>query len=383
MSQGPIGQDRPISYASRTLNKAECNYSTTEKECLAVIFGTKVFRPYLYGYRFTVLTDHKPLEWLFKCKDPGSRLIRWRLKLEEFEYDIKYKKGKINTNADALSRFPVNPVQPDNIPESNPNVEEQSTQGLDKDLMDLLVSPPSFNPDELIVHSPDDLYTMEDILPLPEINLPSNIPDTHREGTENEIINSPEGVPEQLPILDARATNTPTSSTSGYPNLPDDDYPNFLKEMTNKDKSFNTNIHEHNEDITKSKFKIIVLPTSIDLDESNPFIQNTLDSMPDSSVILEKERPLNSFISFTHENKKYYFLFFKVYHFDKSTYRDIYKSLKSLRNELVVNLDENTISDIAITEFKNPFDTHHFVKIYNMFLSLFNNTGINIHIYKD
>ncbi|CAH2210260.1 jg2077, partial [Pararge aegeria aegeria] len=108
--QGDIGKDGPIAFGSRTLNKAELNYSVTEKECLAIVFGTKLFRPYLYGRTFTIVTDHKPLQWLFNCKDPGSRLIRWRLKLEEYNYDIKYKKGKVNANADALSRYPVNPI---------------------------------------------------------------------------------------------------------------------------------------------------------------------------------------------------------------------------------------------------------------------------------
>lgn len=383
LSQGTIGQDRPIAYASRTLNKAECNYSTTEKECLAVIFGTKVFRPYLYGRRFTVLTDHKPLEWLFKCKDPGSRLIRWRLKLEEFEYDIKYKKGKINTNADALSRFPVNPVQPENVPKSKSNAEEEPAQEPDKDLMDLLISPPSFNLDELDLHAPDILGTMEDILPLPEINQPFDTPNPHSGEIENEATNSPECITEQLPSPDTNLPVIPIPSTSTYPDLSDDDYPTFLKETSNKDKHFNTNIQEHSENITKSKCKIIVLPTSIDLDESNPFVQNTLDSIPNNSEILDKERTLDSFISFTLENKKFYFLFFKVYHFDKSAYADIYKSLKSLRNELVANPDNNTITDIAITEFKNPFDAHQFIKIYNMILFLFHNTGISIHIYRD
>lgn len=110
LSQGEIGKDKPIAYASRTLNKQEGNYSTTEKELLAIIFAINTFRPYLYGYKFKIVTDHRPLTWLFNAKDPGGRLLRWRLKLEEYEYEIIYKPGKINCNADALSRYPVNAV---------------------------------------------------------------------------------------------------------------------------------------------------------------------------------------------------------------------------------------------------------------------------------
>ncbi|CAK1591326.1 unnamed protein product [Parnassius mnemosyne] len=131
LSQGQIGKDHPIAFASRTLNKAECNYSVTEKECLAIVFGTKAFRPYLYGRTFTIVTDHKPLQWLFSCKDPGSRLIRWRLKLEEFDYIIVHKKGKINTNADALSRFPVNPIQYPEPQAPNTQVENYSPPSFD------------------------------------------------------------------------------------------------------------------------------------------------------------------------------------------------------------------------------------------------------------
>jgi len=65
----------------------------------------KHFRPYLYGTKFKIITDHKPLIWLFNVTDPGSRLIRWRLKLEEYEYEIIHKPGKANANADALSRY--------------------------------------------------------------------------------------------------------------------------------------------------------------------------------------------------------------------------------------------------------------------------------------
>ena len=110
LSQGKVGSDLPITYASRTLNKAERNYNATEKELLAIIWAVKVFRPYIYGRKFVIVTDHKPLTWLFGVKDPGARLVRWRLQLEEHDYEIVYKPGTQNTNSDALSRITVTNV---------------------------------------------------------------------------------------------------------------------------------------------------------------------------------------------------------------------------------------------------------------------------------
>jgi transposase InsO family protein len=107
LSQGPIGSDLPVAYASRTLNEHEINYSVIEKELLSIVWSTKFFRPYLYGRKFKILSDHKPLQWLFSLKEPNSKLVRWRLRLEEFDYDIIYKNGKLNTNADALSRVEI------------------------------------------------------------------------------------------------------------------------------------------------------------------------------------------------------------------------------------------------------------------------------------
>jgi transposase InsO family protein len=106
LSQGPVGKDLPVSYTSRILNTAEQNYSTIEKECLAIIYCINHFRPYLYGRLFTIITDHKPLIWLHSIKDPTSRLWKWKTKLAEYNYEIKYKKGSLNNNADALSRNP-------------------------------------------------------------------------------------------------------------------------------------------------------------------------------------------------------------------------------------------------------------------------------------
>lgn len=115
LSQGSIGSDRPVAYASRTLNDSEMNYSTIEKELLAIVWATKYFRPYLFGRKFKIITDHKPLQWLLNLREPNSRLTRWRLKLAEYNFTIIYKKGKANTNADALSRVEIHNEELDSV----------------------------------------------------------------------------------------------------------------------------------------------------------------------------------------------------------------------------------------------------------------------------
>lgn len=105
LSQGPIGRDRPIAFASRTLTKTEENYSAIEKELLAIDWACKYFRPYLFGRKFTLFTDHKPLTYALNLKTPNDRLIRMKLRLEDFDYEIQYKPGKQNVVADGLSRI--------------------------------------------------------------------------------------------------------------------------------------------------------------------------------------------------------------------------------------------------------------------------------------
>lgn len=126
LSQGPVGSDKPIAYASRTLNTSESNYSTIEKELLAIVWATKYFRPYLFGRKFKILSDHKPLQWVMNLKEPNSRLTRWRLKLSEYDFTVVYKLGKHNTNADALSRIQINNEVTDSIAV---NLSENSSDG--------------------------------------------------------------------------------------------------------------------------------------------------------------------------------------------------------------------------------------------------------------
>ena len=112
----PDGSEKPIGYASRTLNKAERNYSQLEKEGLSCVFGIKHFYSYLFGHPFELITDHKPLLGLWGEKKPTSpqasaRIRRWALYLSLFEYTLKFRRTSAHSNADALSRLPL-PVEP-------------------------------------------------------------------------------------------------------------------------------------------------------------------------------------------------------------------------------------------------------------------------------
>ena len=104
----PDGKRQPIGFWSRTLRGPERNYSASERECLAVVFALQTLRPYLACEKFTVYTDHAALHWLLNIREPSGRLMRWRLRLSEFDFNIEYKKGICNTQADALSRLRTN-----------------------------------------------------------------------------------------------------------------------------------------------------------------------------------------------------------------------------------------------------------------------------------
>jgi transposase InsO family protein len=105
LSQDHNGKERPLSFASRILNQHEINYSTTEKELLAVVFGVRTHRCFLYGRKFKIITDHAALKWLITVKNHQcARLNRWVLKLAEYDFDIQHRPGKKHVNADVLSR---------------------------------------------------------------------------------------------------------------------------------------------------------------------------------------------------------------------------------------------------------------------------------------
>nr|GEW70616.1 reverse transcriptase domain-containing protein [Tanacetum cinerariifolium] len=120
---------RPIHYASKMLTEAESNYTTTEKEMLAVVYAFEKFQSYLIMNKCIVHTDHSALKYLFAKKDAKARLLRWVLLLQEFDFDVLDTKGDENLTADHLSRLEhpyENVLDPKEINETFP-LEKLST----------------------------------------------------------------------------------------------------------------------------------------------------------------------------------------------------------------------------------------------------------------
>ena len=108
----PDGSEKPVAYASRTLSKSEKNYAHIEKEALAIIFGIKKFHRYIYGRKFTLITDHKPLTTILSPKASlpalaAARIQRWAIILSAYCYEIEFRSTQEHSNADGLSRLPL------------------------------------------------------------------------------------------------------------------------------------------------------------------------------------------------------------------------------------------------------------------------------------
>lgn len=100
------GVEHPVCYFSKKFTKSQQNYSTVEKECLALVLALRHFEVYVSSSSsaIVVYSDHNPLVFLHKLKDKNQRLLRWSLMLQEYSLDIRHIKGKDNVIADCLSR---------------------------------------------------------------------------------------------------------------------------------------------------------------------------------------------------------------------------------------------------------------------------------------
>ena len=85
------------------MNKHERNYSTTEKEGLAIVWSISVYQSYIFGRKFEIVTDHKAWKWLVTTEQPTERLARWMMKLQQYDYTVRDQPRVQHQNADALS----------------------------------------------------------------------------------------------------------------------------------------------------------------------------------------------------------------------------------------------------------------------------------------
>ncbi|KAG6936720.1 hypothetical protein G0U57_011714 [Chelydra serpentina] len=97
-------EEHPILYLSRKLLPREQKYAVVERECLAVKWAMETLRYYLLGRRFTLVTDHAPLQWMQRNKEKNARVTRWFLSLQPFQFRIRHRAGCHHGNADGLSR---------------------------------------------------------------------------------------------------------------------------------------------------------------------------------------------------------------------------------------------------------------------------------------
>jgi RNase H-like domain found in reverse transcriptase len=116
LQEQPDGTQKPIGYWSRGLTSTEKNYSTTEKECLEIVWAILHLRPYLEGKKFIIRTDHHSLRWVLNLSDAQYRLSQWRLRLLEFDYEVQYHQALCTTAPILLQgsdrRTPLSPNLP-------------------------------------------------------------------------------------------------------------------------------------------------------------------------------------------------------------------------------------------------------------------------------
>ena len=128
-----------IAYNGHGLNQAERNYSTTEREALALVEEIKKFQPYLQNRKFTVVTDHSSLRWLMNVKDASGRLARWALLLQQYDFEIVHRPGKVHGNADGLSRRPYVSQDFNALQKEEPQVAKtRELQRCDLDMMEII-----------------------------------------------------------------------------------------------------------------------------------------------------------------------------------------------------------------------------------------------------
>ena len=134
---GDRGIDHPITYSRRKLSTTEKNYTTTEREGLAMVYALQKFRHYLLGAPFKMFTDHSALKYLVNKPVLGGRICRWLLLFQEYDFEIIVKPGKLNARPDHLSRIDSG-EEPSNLEDNFPDAQLFSIQITDEYYKDII-----------------------------------------------------------------------------------------------------------------------------------------------------------------------------------------------------------------------------------------------------
>jgi len=140
-----------VRFYSRSLQPEQRNYSATEKECLGLVGAVLHLRHYVEGSQFTVLSDHECLSWIYRLTTATSRLLRWRLRLAKFAFEVKYKNGANHHLPDVLSRVPTTGMDQKELDDDIPCfLLAQVARGTDANNFSAPVPPPPTTAEELL-----------------------------------------------------------------------------------------------------------------------------------------------------------------------------------------------------------------------------------------
>lgn len=218
----PRSPEHPIAFFSRKLSPAESNYTVTERELLAVVFGVTKARPYIYGTRCTVVSDHSALRYLLGQRDLSGRLARWSIALSQFDLVILHRPGAANANADALSRLPVDEGLSHSRPGSSSSLAPDTLSAVPVLMASVLavtrsasaststVAPPSVTPPPPSTPPPDSL-------PYP-IPLPPGTPSSLVGDTDDVLLpDTTDSTSQSLEAPDEPTTTNPSPTTDATP----------------------------------------------------------------------------------------------------------------------------------------------------------------------
>jgi len=151
LQKQPDSQLKSLGLYSRALQPEQRNYSATEKECLGLVWAVLHLRHYVEGSRFTVRTDHECFSWIYRLTTATGRLLRWRLRIAEFDFEVKYKSGANHHLPDALSRIPTTGLEQKELDDDIPCfLMAQSARGMDANHFSAPVPPAPIPAEELL-----------------------------------------------------------------------------------------------------------------------------------------------------------------------------------------------------------------------------------------